>query len=329
MTFIKRRLLGTCVLMLLAGCTGVGVDGGPVGTGISAALSGNLASVAEGTAAAVSAATNDAPLPSVRVTIDEVPASASVTDARGNFYLQGQFAGRLTLRFTAPTFSVTAPIDVPAGASIALEDVRLAPGMVQMAALRHLGFLGVVAQVDCDAGELLVDDQQASANQFLVRLSGTTLVVDGSGEPLACAAVQPSQQLVVRGTVQPTDQTIAALAIIVDPQPMEPVEFSGTVMMVNCSDSTLMISQASPASGTPGMGPGGMGPPGMSMPGMMGMGSRAHVRISSTTVIVDTTGQRLECAAVQAGHQVHCQGVIDSSVPGVIQADTLTVSTTP
>lgn len=321
-----------CLLITAAGCGAGGfggiasVDGGPVGTGLSASVSGNVSAVAQGSAAADSSAMGGSMMPAVRVTIDEVPGIGSTTDADANFQIEGDFAGNLTLRFSTPMFAVVQRLDVPAGSTIVLEDVQLASGMmVQMGAVRQLGFLGTVAHTDCNgnAGVLLVNDRRPTADQFMVRLFAMTTIVGGNGQALPCAAVQTGQQVIVRGTIQPTDQTVVALAVIVAPQPTEQVQFTGRVMMINCGSGVLMVSDPTSASGMPGM-------PSMSgMPGMVGMVGRSRVRLVPATQFTDPSGQPLQCQNIRPGDHVEVSGVINSDNPGVVGAQRMKISMAP
>jgi len=317
-------------LLAIAGCGGGGglaaLDGGPVGTGISASLSGNVTSVsaaAQGSTAAEGAVEASVPA-QIRVTIDEVPGIESLTDADGNFELEGDFSGQLTLRFRATSIDATEQLHIPAGSTIVLEDVRLAPRMVQMGAIRQLGFSGVVAHADCAAGVLLVNDHRTPAGQFRVQLSSTSAVVDGSGNALQCAAIANGEEVIVRGTMQPADQTVAALGVVVDPQATDEVQFTGVVMMINCTSDVLMVSGPTPRSGMPGM----PGRPAMAgMPGMAGMAGRSRVRLSSATQITDAGGQTLRCQDIRPGDHVEVSGVINNSRnPGIIDAQTMKVS---
>lgn len=323
--------VGMCLLITAAGCGAGGfggiasVDGGPVGTGLSASVSGNVSAVAQGSAAADSSAMGGSMMPAVRVTIDEVPGIGSTTDADGNFQIEGDFSGTLTLRFSTPMFAVVQRLDVPVGSTIALEDIQLTPGMVQMGAMRQLGFLGVVAHTDCNgnAGVLLVNDRRPTADPFTVRLSATTTIVDGNGQALLCAAVQTGQQVIVRGTIQPTDQTVVALAVILTPQPTEQVQFTGRVMMINCGSGVLMVSDPTSASGMPGM-------PSMSgMPGMVGMVGRSRVRLVPATQFTDPSGQPLQCQNIRPGDHVEVSGVINSDNPGIVGAQKMKISMAP
>jgi len=96
-------------------------------------------------------------------------------------------------------------------------------------------------------------------------------------------------------------------------------------MMINCALSVLMISDATGTPGMPGM-------PGMSdmagMPGMIGMGGRSRVRLSPTTDLTDSGGHPLECQGIHAGDHVEVNGIINSSDPGVVDAQMMKISTT-
>jgi len=316
---LRISITTLCLLFGVGGCGGgIGIassDGGPVGSGISASLSGNVISVSEGTTGAETAAGGAAAVPAVEVSIDEVAGTASTTDGDGNFELVGDFSGTLTLRFKAYSYAVTEQVEMPAGSTIVLEDLQLTPRMVQMRAVRQLGFTGVVAQTDCAAGVIFVDDRRPKANQFMVRLTGTTNLLNGDGNTLACTAIQKGQQVVVRGTIQLSDQTVNAAAVIVAPQATDQVQLTGRIMKNDCAAGVVMI--ADPV-GRPGMH-------GMSgMPGIAGMLERSRVRLSQTTAITDENGQSLRCEDLNVGDRVEVDGDVNNSTnPGVIQAQTL------
>lgn len=324
MKLVWNWIAGLSLLAITAvGCGGGGSiglassDGGPVGSGLSATVSGNVVSVAPGSEMAAASGTGAAMMVSVHVSIDEVPGAESTTDADGNFELEGDFSGTLTLRFKTAMFEVTEGFDVPAGSTIVLEDVQLAPGMVQMGVARQLGFAGVVAHVDCGAGVLLVNDRRPTANQFMVRLSAATTIVDGNGQSLQCTAVQTGEPLIVRGAMQ-LDQTVVASGVIVRPQSSASVQFTGRVKMINCHSGVLLVSD--PA-GTPGM-------PNMhGMPGMAGMLGKARVRLTSSTDFTAAGGQPIQCGTVVPGEAVEVIGSVSASKPGVVDAHTVKVST--
>lgn len=332
MSLVGNWITGLCLLALTAaGCGGgsigiASIEGGPVGSGLSASVSGNVVAVAQGGAAADTSGADAAMMVAVNVSIDEVPGLKSTTDADGNFELEGNFSGALTLRFKTTMFDVAEVLHVPAGSTIVLEDVELGPRMVRMGAVRQLGFAGVVANVNCGAGVLLVNDQRSTATQFTAQLSSATTIVDGNGKALQCAAVRSGQQVVVRGTIPSMDKTVMALGVIVGPQSSESVQFTGWAMTINCQSGVLMVSDPAAMSAMPGMS----GMPGMGdMPGMVGMAGKARVRLSSATTFTDAGGQPLQCGDVRAGQDVAVSGVIDNQKPGVIDAQTIKVSTSP
>ncbi|MBP1685938.1 MAG: hypothetical protein H6Q33_2081 [Deltaproteobacteria bacterium] len=323
---MKRAWIFVASLWLLltgSGCGGGGIgiassDGGPVGSGLSASISGNVTSVAEGTSAADATSGGAAAVPVVQVSIDEVTGSASTTDADGNFELTGDFSGTLTLRFKTAAYAVTEQVDVPAGSTIVLQDLRLAPRTVQMGAVRQLGFLGAVAHTDCAAGSILVDDRRPKANQFMVRLTASTDIVDGSGNALACAAIRTGQQVVVRGTIQLSDQTMVATAMVVGPQATDQVQLTGRIIKNDCTAGVLMM--ADPAGKSGGQGMSGMS----SMPGMAGILERSRLRLSQTTKIADSSGRTLRCQDLNVGDRIEVEGAVNNTNnPGIIDAQTV------
>lgn len=301
-----------CVLLMVAGCGGGGIgiaasDGGPVGSGLSASISGNVTSVAQETSTGSAAA-----IPVVQVSIDEVTGASSATDADGNFDLTGDFSGVLTLRFKTAAYAVTEQVEVPAGSTIVLEDLQLNPRTVQLAAVRQLGFLGVVTHTDCASGSILVDDRRAKANQFMVRLTGTTAIFDGAGNALACAAIRAQQQVVVRGTIELRDQTLVAAAILVGPPATDQVQMTGKILKNDCTAGVLMM--ADPAATAGGRG----------MPGIAGIVERARVRLTRSTAITDANGRTLRCQDLNVGDSIAVDGAVnfnDSS--GVVDAQTV------
>ena len=140
---------------VLAGCAGGGIaaDGGPIGTGITASVAGNVVAVVASSDAAQATALD---LPAVTVSIDEVPGVETVTDTEGNFALDGDFAGEVTVRFRSGDVEGTQRVDVPTGALVVLADVVVAPGQIDAEAGRQVGFLAHVLSADCGAGELVV-----------------------------------------------------------------------------------------------------------------------------------------------------------------------------
>jgi hypothetical protein len=83
----RHRLV--LLLALLAGCAGA-EGGGPIGTGITSSVAGNVVAVVDDGGASEAAALA---VPAVAVSIDEAPGVATITDADGNFTLEGDFSG--------------------------------------------------------------------------------------------------------------------------------------------------------------------------------------------------------------------------------------------
>ena len=157
----------------------------------------------------------------VQVSIDEAPGLAATTDADGRFELAGDFSGVLTVRFAAPAVVATSMVDVPRGADVELDDIRLQPGRVEFSRPRLRPVTGRVALVDCaldttGAAEVLVDDRTGLANQFLVRISADPALLSGNGDDLPCGQIKLRDRIAVEGVILP-DRTVAAIAIIVAP----------------------------------------------------------------------------------------------------------------
>jgi hypothetical protein len=200
---------------------------------------------------------------------------------------------------------------MPAGSTIVLEDLQLTPRMVQMGAVRQLGFLGLVAHTDCAAGVVLVDDRRTKANQFMVRLTATTAIVNGAGNAVACSAIQQGQKVVARGTIRLSDQTMFAAAVVVGPQATDQVQMTGRIIKNDCAAGVLMMAD-----------PVGKGMAGMA--GMAGMVERSRVRLSQTTGITDQNGRTLRCQDLNAGDRIDVDGAVNNNNnPGVIDAQTV------
>jgi hypothetical protein len=296
MTSRHRLALLLCLFPFAAACS----DGGPVGTGISRSqLSGTVIAVDEsgGGAAAL-----DTP---VQVSIDEAPGLAATTDADGHFELTGEFSGVLTLRFAAAAVAAATTLDVPLGASLELDDIRLRRGVVEFSRPRLRRFTGRVALVDCaldatGAAEVLVDDRTGLANQFLVRISTDTALLSGNGDDLPCGQIKLRDRIAVEGVILP-DRTVAAIAIIVAPpaasqtQPVVEVRFRGTVAVVNCDSGLVEFIDD--------------------------VTGRTRLRIGPTSVLVNEALRPVRCAAVDPGDRLEGKGLAKARRPDVIQVD--------
>ncbi len=200
-----NAVLGLLLAAALAACGGANVDGGPIGTGITTSVVGNVVAVAgDGT-------TTDE-LPPITVSLDEVPEVTATTDGEGNFALDGGFAGALTLRFRTAGVDAALPVDVPAGAVLVLSGIVLSPSSVEAEAGRQLGFVGRVTHVDCAAGVLDVEDRREPPRVFRVELLPETLVQRRGGAPASCADVAAGVSMVAssRSPASASSSTVRA-----------------------------------------------------------------------------------------------------------------------
>jgi hypothetical protein len=204
-------------LLVAVSCVGCASDGGPVGTGISSAISGNIVDVETDTATARKRAAAP-PLPPIRVSIDGLPNATTMADDAGNFVLSGAFDGAVTLRFTVPQYEVTQQLDVPAGSAVVLQDIELRPDGVGAQAARQLDFFGTVDLVDCTDGTLLIHERRAGGTQFLVHLDEQTSIENTAGTSQSCGAIRVGSTVAVEGSIAyATDRTITALVVTIAP----------------------------------------------------------------------------------------------------------------
>ncbi|MFQ5665269.1 MAG: hypothetical protein ACE5I7_02440 [Candidatus Binatia bacterium] len=304
---MKRFRIAWLILLAAAlGCAGA--DGGPVGTGISASISGNVIDVQA--ASTTDTAGGAAMLPPVQVSIDEQPGVGTTTDDNGNFELSGDFAGALTLRFAVPDFQVTQPLDVPAGSAIVLQDIELRPSGVEAQAVRQLGLRGRVDLVDCTDGTLLVHDRRDPDTQFLIRLLPDTSLTRGRGESVTCADIRRGDNVVIEGAIRfRTDRTIAALTVALAPppppsgrRPIRDVPFVGDVAAINCDAGFIVIDDSS---------------------------QRSRLRLSRTTLVTRPDGTPLRCGDLGLGDRVEGRGQIMLRMPGVIEATRIIARPSP
>jgi len=288
-------LLGCC----LAGCA---ADGGPVGTGLTSGLSGNVIDVE-------STAEDGASAAGVVVTIDERPGMRAVTDSEGNFELRGDLAGSATVRFTTREFSVAQLVDIPDGATLLMRDIALSRERVQLPAPTVLGFYGQLAMIDCrgDSPTLLVDDRRHMPNQLLVRLDADSDLVRGDGTAIRCSDLVPGGSVAVQGSLRLNDRTILAVIVVVEPPPpghvppVREIRFRGPVLLVNCPQGQLLLRDE----------------------------ARTRLRIEpATTRIRSAQGTALRCADLAVGDTVAGVGEVTTRRPGVITATEIVRQTT-
>jgi hypothetical protein len=285
------------LLAALAGCA----DGGPVGTGISgaSAISGNVVEVNAGGGGG-----GGLGVP-VRVSIDEVPGLETTTDEEGNFELSGNFAGSLTVRFTAPDVTAARQFDVPDESNLVLQDVVVSRGGVAVDTVRLLGFYGQITLVDCADRIVLVNDRRPVANQFLVRLSDDTVLGRGDGRAIRCADISPGNLVAIEGAIRFADRTIEAVTLTVGPPrpgqkpPIIELRFRGRAVLVACAGGMLLLDD-------PNVG-------------------RTRLRLAADTMIVDAAQQPIGCAAIHVGDFIQGRGLINTRRPGVVDARFLTV----
>jgi len=302
------RACGVALLLGLAlGCAGASSDGGPVGTGIAASVTGNVVAVVSDTALAQDDAT--AELPAVAVSIDEVPDATTTTDADGNFTLDGTFAGALTLRFRSAGVEATQAIDVPAGALVVLADVVVAPGAIDAEAGRQVGFLARVLDTDCAAGTLAVEDEHQPPRTFAVNLLDETRIARRDGSPATCGAIVPGRKVSLDGVFEPgagPGDVLTALAVVVDaergmrPDVVEDVPVLGFVAAVRCGAGVLTLADAS---------------------------QRTRLRLTPTTTLSARDGSTIACEDVAVGDRVAGLGRLRVRAPGAIEATRLVVAT--
>jgi hypothetical protein len=307
---LSGRLLPLLALALGAlACGGVAADGGPVGTGITASVVGNVA-VVEDSLATIEAATADVGSPAasiagVEVSIDEFSEVAATTDEEGNFALDGAFSGSLTLRFRTPSFEAAQALEVPSGAVVVLSDIELGPGSVDVEAGRQLGFFAEVTSVDCTAGFLLVRDQRRPGDPFTVEILPETAFVRDDAEA-ACQEIAAGSTIAIEGLLDALgDRAITALVIELDPparpmpEPIRVVAFYGRIAVRDCDAGVLVIDDGR---------------------------HRGRAHLVRSTVITDREGNALSCEDIELDDGVIGEGRLDLRRPAVVEALRLVIS---
>lgn len=239
MTNLKRYFCVVATLLILAtnviGCTSTS-EGGIVGSGISS-IQGNIVEVeaaAEARAATASGADGGAagaPLPVVVVSVDESAGSETTTDAAGEFRLEGDFAGTITIRFrdiADDTTLGTFVIEIGAGATVVLSDIEIRADLpddarVQVRPPLQINLFGRVTARDCEAGRLEIVDESPARNHFVLRVRDDSEIVnaDDSAE-VSCDRIRIDDRVtVVEGIVDRDEGLIEAIKLRV--QPVDPV----------------------------------------------------------------------------------------------------------
>ncbi|MBI3782353.1 MAG: hypothetical protein HY270_03020 [Deltaproteobacteria bacterium] len=293
------RLHSLLLLALAAACIAGCADGGPVGTGISSTsgISGNVVAVDTGTNGGAALGVD------VRVSIDEVPGLETATDADGNFELSGDFAGLVTLRFSANGLSAAQQFDIPEASNLVLEDVVVSRRGISVDTVRLLGFYGQVSLVDCTDGTVLVNDRRTAVNQFMVHLSQGTVLTRGNGQALKCADISPGNFVAVEGVIRFAQHVIEAVTLTVGPPrpgttpPEIEIAFRGRAVVINCGGGMLLLDD-------PTVG-------------------RTRLRLSADTIIGNGNQQRIACQDIAVCDSVEGRGTINTRRPGVVDAKLL------
>lgn len=248
--FLILSTLALCPL----GCTSAS-DGGVVGSGISS-VQGNIVQVEVVPESAVPPAQRTggdaagAALPIVLVSIDEKPGIETSTDAEGSFMLDGSFAGTITLRFrdTAGDFTLgTLVVEIGAGATIVLPDIEIRTDLpddarVQVRPPLQINLFGHVTVRDCADGRLVIEDESAARNHFVLRLrDGTEIVNAGDTGSVSCDSIRVGDRVtVVEGVVDREEGLIETVKLRVLPSDTVPpptvrVRRRGIVLRTACA----------------------------------------------------------------------------------------------
>jgi hypothetical protein len=228
-------------LLPLVGVLGAcAADGGSRGSGISASLAGNVATVqtaallgTPGRAAAARFAPLRAWVPGehaaraasaiegIRVTIEETGTTGE-TDANGHFLIAGRFRGHLTVLFELPASGASAHMQVslPAGGTLTLNDVHFdAQSGLASADTQGIDCQGLVSDTDCAGLTITMTSIEASAayppDRYIIRLDTSTLL-DAAGRALRCEALRVGEHVTVRGIVNPDGSFGQAVAQVQD-----------------------------------------------------------------------------------------------------------------
>lgn len=239
--------------LFLASCA---ADGGVVGSGLSALVTGNVTVVDT-----EPADMNEEMVPfTILVSVDEAPGVETLTDDQGNFELVGDFAGPVTIRFRdfdASEELGTLSLQVPSGTITTLSNIEIRPkqppgSRIQPSVVRQFDFFGRLAEIECEAdgtGFLRVDDDGPMHRQrFSVQLGEDTELTDDRGKTLICKDLRRGSDLIVNG-VMLREGPIAATGIQVSdrrppPPPMGqgvPVSVSGTITDLDCRHDRIEV----------------------------------------------------------------------------------------
>ncbi len=304
--------------LFFAGCgggLGLGIDGGPVGTGISASVVGNIVAVEEPDAFASTedlASTSSiddatsledlASIDGIDVSLVEFPDVATTTNAEGNFGLDGDFDGAVTLRFRTPEFEIEQSIEVPSGGVVVLSDIELDRDGVNAEAGRQLGLVGRVREIDCTAGQIRLEDRRDT--RFTIELLDDT-EFSRRGEAFSCLDIRRDDTISVEGLSDDIGgRSVTALVIEVDPDDSQPrpverqVAFLGNIAAVECAARLVAIHDGD---------------------------HLIRVRLAPDIQIRTAQDRRLDCEDLALGDRVTGGGLLDLTRPGLVHGNVLIV----
>lgn len=308
-------------LFLAVGCGGGGLglgisDGGPVGTGIAASVVGNVVTVEDpdgtfGTTediASVAAAPEDDPLAGltsvdgIDVSIVELPDVATTTDAEGNFSLDGDFDGALTLRFRTPDIEVDQLVEVPSGGIVVLSDIELNRDGVIAEAGQQLGLVGRVRSTDCAGSFLQVEDRRD--RRFDIMLVDETRFIRGDAT-ISCDEIRNRDDVSIEGLQDDlSSRRITALVVELDPDDSapRPVErraaFLGNIVALDCPSDRLAVHNGD---------------------------NLVQIQLNRDTRIETMQGRRVSCEDLRLTLRVTGEGILDLRRPGLVRAERLTI----
>lgn len=296
--------------LVLAGC-GL-ADGGPIGTGIVASVSGNIVET-EGVLEIVASddSTTGAILAQsgVVVSLDEVPGAETTTDDDGTFVLEGEFAGALTLRFRTASIDATTAIDVPAGAALVLSEIEIHGEAISTGGVRTLNVLGQIAEIDCGTGELILIERQHDRRVTVLLDDETVFVAASDGREVACSAIARDARIAVGGTPERGSPTIRADLIQLDPAredqrppEREEVRFHGVILQRDCSVPGIRIRNRDEV---------------------------FRLGFTATTLLRNLDHQEIPCRALEVGAIITGRGFVDLVRPAFTIAQIVDVRSNP
>ncbi len=212
------------LMLALSACA----DGGTRGSGISTTVLGNVAHVQTAARPApprvasagllaewraifqlqiVGVARARTDVEGIHVAVEGASAHAR-TDANGDFSVQGDFAGSITVVFELPDAGGRAQIDLnaPAAGRLTLNNVAVHTQSGEASAeSQDVDFEAIITGVYCQSLTMgLVSSQQGpdEAEQYTLRLE-TSSVRDADGNLLACEDIPEGVRATVQGKVNP------------------------------------------------------------------------------------------------------------------------------